>query len=53
MKLPISSGELLSPLNMERIKGSGVLKFVGGLTDVVCGEVFLKGGRAFLSICLL
>ena len=27
MKLPISSGEL-SPLNMERIKGSGVLKFV-------------------------
>ena len=28
MKLPISSGELLSPLNMERIKGSGVLKFV-------------------------
>ena len=21
--------------------------------DVVCGEVFLKGGRAFLSICLL
>jgi len=52
MKLPISSGEL-SPLNMERVKGSGVLKFAGGLMDVACGEVFLKGGRAFLSIYLL
>ena len=52
MKLPIFGKELF-PQNMVRVKGSGVLKFAGGLMDVVCGEVFLKGGRAFLSIYLL
>ena len=52
MKLPISSGEL-SPQNMVRVMGGGALKFAGGLMDVIFGEAFMKGGRAFLSICLL
>ena len=34
-------------------QGGGVLKYVGGLMDVVYGEVVIKGGRAFLSICCL
>ena len=51
MKLPISGGEL-SPLNMVRVKGGGVLMFVGGLMGVAYGEALMKGGRAFLSICL-
>ena len=52
MKLPISGGELASQ-NMVRVKGGGVLKFVGGLMGVAYGEALMKGGRAFLSICLL
>ena len=52
MKLPIFGG-VLSPQNMVRVKGGGVLKFAGGLMDVAFGEAFMKGGRAFLSICLL
>ena len=52
MKLPIFGGGL-SPQNMARVKGGGVLKHAGELTDVVFGEAFMKGGRAFLSICLL
>ena len=51
MKLLIFGGEL-SPLNMERVKRGGVLKYSGGLMDVDYGIVFLKDGRAFLSICL-
>ena len=51
MKLPISSGEL-SPLNMVRVKGVGVLKCVGGLMGVAYGDALRKGGRASLSICL-
>ena len=43
-------GEGLYPLNMGRVKGVGVLKFVGELMGVVCGVVLVKGGRAFLSI---
>ena len=50
MKLPIFREEL-SPLNMERVKGGGALKFAGGLMNVAFGVVFMKGGRAFLSIC--
>ena len=49
MKLPISSGKL-SPLNMVRVKGGGVLMFAGGLMDVAFGEALMKGRRAFLSI---
>ena len=52
MKLPISSGEL-SPQYMMRVKGGGVLKSAGGLMGVAYGEALMKGGRAFLSICLL
>ena len=52
MKLPIFGGEL-SPQNMVRVKGGGVLKFAGGLMDVAFEEAFMKGGRIFLSICLL
>ena len=52
MKLPIFGRELF-PQNMVRVKGGGILKYAGGLMDVVFGEVFMKGGRAFLSICLL
>ena len=50
LKLPIF-GEGLSPQNM--IKGGGVLKHAGELMDVVFGEAFMKGERAFLSICHL
>ena len=49
--LLISGGELF-PQNMVRVKGGAVPKYAGGLMDVVIGEVFMKGGRAFLSICL-
>ena len=52
MKLPIFGGGL-SPQNMGRVKGGGVLKFAGGLMGVAYGEALMKGGRAFLSICLL
>ena len=52
MKLPISGSEL-SPLNMVRVEGGGVLMFVGGLMGVADGEALMKGGRAFLSIWLL
>ena len=52
MKLLICGRGLL-PLNMERAKGGGVLKYAGGLIDVVFGEVFMKGRKDFLSICLL
>ena len=52
MKLPISGGEL-SPQNMVRIKGGGVLKSARGLMGVAYGKVLMKVGRAFLSICLL
>ena len=39
---------------MERGKGGGVLKFVEGPMGVVYGrEALVKGGRAFLSTCLL
>ena len=48
MKFPIF-GEGLYPLNMGRVKGVGVLKFVGELMGVVCGVVLMKGGKAFLS----
>ena len=52
MELPIFGGEL-SPQNMVRVKGGGVQQIAGGLMDVAFGEVFMKVGRAFLSICLL
>ena len=50
MKLPIS-GDKLSPQNMVRVKGGGVLMVVGGLMGVAYGEALMKGGKAFLSIC--
>ena len=40
----------LYPLNMGKVKGVGVQKFVGELMGVACGEVLMKGGKAFLSI---
>ena len=49
MKLLIF-GRGLYLLNMRRLKGVGVLKFVGELMGVVCGEVLMKGGKASLSI---
>ena len=52
MKLLIFGGGLY-PLNMGRVKGVGVLKFVGRLMGLVCGVVLVKGGRAFLCIFLL
>ena len=52
MKLPISSGKLSSQ-NMVRVKGGGVLMFARGLMGVASGEALIKGGRSFLSICLL
>ena len=52
MKLPIYGG-LLSPQNMARVKGGGVLMFVGGLMGVAYGVALMKDGRAFLSIYLL
>ena len=51
MKLPIFGGEL-SPQNMVRVKGGGVLKCAGGLMGVAYGEVLMEGGRASPSICL-
>ena len=51
MKLPIFGGEL-SPLNMVRVKGGRALMFAGGLMGVTYREALMKGGRAFLSICL-
>ena len=51
MKLLIFGGRLY-PLNMGRVKGVGVLEFVGGLMGVVCGVVLVKGGRASLRIFL-
>ena len=38
---------------MGRGKGGGALEFVEGLMVVVYGEVLVKGGKVFLSICLL
>ena len=52
MKLPIYGG-LLSPQNMVKVKGGGVLMFAGGLMGVAYGEALMKDVRAFLSICLL
>ena len=46
-------GKELSPQNMVRVKWGGVLKFAGGLMGVAYEEALMKGGRAFLSICLL
>ena len=43
MKLPIFGGEL-SPQNMVRVKGGGVLKFAGGLMGVAYGEALMIGG---------
>ena len=51
VKIPIFGGEL-SPQNMVRVKGGGVLKCVGGLMGVAYGEALMKGGRASLSIHL-
>ena len=34
----------------KRVKGGGVLKFAGGLMDVVFGEAFMKGGIGGLGI---
>ena len=50
MKIPIFGGEL-SPQNMVRVKGGGVLK-CAGLMGVANGEALMKGGRTSLSICL-
>ena len=52
MKFPIFGGKL-SPQNMVRVKGGGVLKCAGRLMGVAYGEALMKGGRAFLSICPL
>ena len=38
---------------MGRGKGVGALEFVEGVMVVVYGEVLVKGGKVFLSICLL
>ena len=38
---------------MGREKGGGALEFVEGLMVVGYGEVLVKGGKGFLSICLL
>ena len=38
---------------MGRGKGVGALEFVEGVMVVVYGEVLAKGGKVFLSICLL
>ena len=51
MKLPTFGGEL-SPQNMVRVKGGGVLKCARGLMGVAYGETLIKGGRASLSINL-
>ena len=52
MKLPIFRREL-SPQKYGEGQGGGVQKYAGGLMDVVFREAFMKGGRVFLSICLL
>ena len=52
MKLPIFGGEL-SPQNMVRVKGGGVLKCARGLMGEAYGEALMEGGRTSLSICLL
>ena len=52
MKFPIFGGKL-SPQNMVRVKGGGVLKCAGRLMGVAYGEALMKSGRASLSICLL
>ena len=52
MKLPIFGGEL-SPQNMVRVKGGGVLKCARGLMGEAYGEALMEGGRTPLSICLL
>ena len=44
MKEPIFGGGL-SPLNMERVKGGGILKYVERPTSVVFGVVLMKVGR--------
>ena len=49
MKLLIFGGGLY-PLHMGRVKGVGVLKFIGELMGVVCGGVLMKGGKASLGI---
>ena len=41
MKLPIYGG-LLSPQNMVKVKGGGVLMFAGGLMGVAYGEALMK-----------
>ena len=41
---PISGGGLL-PLNMERVKGGGILKYAEGPTGVVFGVVLMTFGR--------
>ena len=51
MKIPIFGNEL-SPQNMVRVKGGGVLKCARGLMGVAYGEALMKGGRASLSIYL-
>ena len=38
---------------MGRGKGAGALEFVEGLMVVDYGGVLVKGGKVFLSICLL
>ena len=52
MKLPIFGGEL-SPQNMVRVMGGGVLMCARGLMGEAYGEALMEGGRTFLSICLL
>ena len=52
MKLPTFGSEL-SPQNMVRVKGGGILNCAGGLMGVAYGETLMEGGRASLSICLL
>ena len=53
MKFPIFGGELVISTKYGEEKGGGILKYTRGLMDVVFGEAFMKGGRVFLSICLL
>ena len=51
MKIHIFGREL-SPQNMVKVKGGGVLKCAGGLMGVAYGEALMKGRRASLSIYL-
>ena len=41
----LTFGGGLLQLNMERVKGGGLLKHVEGPTDVVCGVIFMMDGR--------